>query len=329
MTGKNMKKNNRLASRLAANRLEEQGPVPYASMRQSLDDPLMQPPKPDASSAVRTATAQQRGQGIFQSRLKENRNIQGGEMDGLFSDKASSVGTPSFKYQANSKFSEEELEIDELKKRHEENVKEKRYRTSTRIINGLLIVACIYVVFLIYGVSVTDYQYTKDGTVVAQRLSVDEIREKKGYETVKVQYESCRILYEKVLMLDYRLAQGEEDPLTLAPEYEALLDDVSNLSVKTEAMSSDSKYAQIKSMLLSWIKDDIAVYLQNMSAAISQNNSERASNALQDKDRVYANFSQITSNMVTIGEDIPGVDLVDIREWTPESYVNKTIKGDE
>ena len=132
----------------------------------------------------------------------------------------------------------------------------------------------------------------------------------------------------QVLMLDYRLGKGEEDPLTLAPLYEEKLDTVSSLSIKTDALTVETKYSKVKDMLLSWIKNDIAVYLQNMSSAISQNNSETAQNALQDKDRVYSDFSLITQNLVAMGENLQGVDLTDVKQWTPEDYVDEQINGE-
>ena len=115
--------------------------------------------------------------------------------------------------------------------------------------------------------------------------------------------------------------------MTIAPEYEALLDDVTNLSVKTEAMEVESQYSQIKNIMLLWVKNDIAVYLQNMSAAISQNDVETANKAIQDKERVYKDFSIITQNIVAMGESVKGADLTEIREWTPESYVDEKING--
>lgn len=123
------------------------------------------------------------------------------------------------------------------------------------------------------------------------------------------------------------MGKGEEDPLTLAPEYESMLDEVSDLSIKTDALEVDSQYSQIKSLLLTWIKDDIAVYLQNMSAAISKNDADTANNALQDKDRVYSDFSVITQNIAATGENIKGVDITDVKEWTPENYVDEEING--
>ena len=227
-----------------------------------------------------------------------------------------------------SKKTEAELEIDALRKQRAEKKKNERWKLSTRIVNIFLVTACIYVLFLIYGVAVTDYQYISDGTIKPQTLSISDIKDKKSFELIYHQYLNCRNLYEKVLILDYRLGKGEEDPLTLAPEYETLLDDVTDLSVKTDALEVDSQYSQIKSLLLTWIKDDIAVYLQNMSAAISQNNEETANNALQDKDRVYSDFSIITQNIAATGENIKGVDITDVKEWTPEDFVDQEINGE-
>lgn len=209
----------------------------------------------------------------------------------------------------------------------QDNTKMKRGNLHTKIINFVLIAGCIYLLVLIFGAAVTKYQYNSDGKAVPEKMSVDDIRQKHNFDTILTQYEYCRSLYEKTLLLDYRVAQGQEDTLEIAPEYEALLDDVQNLSVKTDAISVDTKYDQVKSMMVNWIKNDIAVYLQNISAAISENNTEKANNALQDKDRVYDDFSLIIQNIVALGSSISGTDLTDIKSWTPEDYVDQEING--
>lgn len=209
----------------------------------------------------------------------------------------------------------------------QDNTKMKRGNLHTKIINFILIAGCIYLLVLIFGAAVTKYQYNSDGKAVPEKMSVDDIRQKHNFDTILTQYEYCRSLYEKTLLLDYRVAQGQEDTLEIAPEYEALLDDVQNLSVKTDAISVDTKYDQVKSMMVNWIKNDIAVYLQNISAAISENNTEKANNALQDKDRVYDDFSLITQNIVALGSSISGADLTDVKSWTPEDYVDQEING--
>lgn len=229
-----------------------------------------------------------------------------------------------FQYADSSNLSDRNLEdYAEIR----DNTKMKRGNLHTRIINFILIAGCIYLLVLIFGAAVTKYQYNSDGKAVPEKMSVDDIRQKHNFDTILTQYEYCRSLYEKTLLLDYRVAQGQEDTLEIAPEYEALLDDVQNLSVKTDAISVDTKYDQVKSMMVNWIKNDIAVYLQNISAAISENNTEKANNALQDKDRVYDDFSLITQNIVALGSSISGADLTDIKSWTPEDYVDQEING--
>ena len=214
-----------------------------------------------------------------------------------------------------------------MQQRQEEK-SQKHQKIFSNIMSGVLIAGCVYVSILIYGVMVTDYNYNENGEIVPEVVSVQDIKEEKAYDTILYQYLQCRSLYEEVLMLDYRLGKGEEDPLTLAPLYEEKLDTVSSLSIKTDALTVETKYSKVKDMLLSWIKNDIAVYLQNMSSAISQNNSETAQNALQDKDRVYSDFSLITQNLVAMGENLQGVDLTDVKQWTPEDYVDEQINGE-
>lgn len=222
--------------------------------------------------------------------------------------------------------SEEMLEAYELKKAREEKAKLKRDSTIGKIVNSLFVVACLYIIFLIYGVVVTDYYYDESGNIVPQVLSVSDIKESKGFEKIMVQYESCRILYEKILMLDYRLSQGIEDPLVLALEYEELLSDVENILIQLDALK-DTKYSQIKGMLYTWAGTDAAIYLQKISSAISLNNSEDASIALSYQTIMYNDFSLISENMVSMGESLNGIDVTDIKNWSPEGYLDETIKG--
>ncbi len=58
-------------------------------------------------------------------------------------------------------------------------------------------------------------------------------------------------------------------------EYEELLDRVSAQTVAIEALTLETKYGQFRSMLLEWVKTDAAVYLQNVSAAILQNDEQK------------------------------------------------------
>lgn len=223
---------------------------------------------------------------------------------------------------------EEDIEITALNKARQEEEFLRKSRIKTKIFNAVMITACVYVIFLIYGVFCTNYQYNDQGNVAPVVLSVKEIKALKNYDTILVQYENCRVLYEKVLQLDYRLGLGVEDPLTLAPEYEKLLEEVNDLTVKTDALVVDSRYDTIKLMLVNWVKTDTAIYLQKISSGISSNNADDAATALQYKTIMYDDFALISQNMVTIGENIEGANTNGIKKWSPEGYINEFINGE-
>lgn len=203
--------------------------------------------------------------------------------------------------------------------------KENRKRIMSRIASVFLVLACIYIIFLIYGTFVTEYTYDENGNIVPQFMSVDEIRELEEFNDFAIQYRQARVIYEEVLRLDYRIGAGIEDPLVIAPEYEKMLESIEQLAIDVQATTVSSKYTQTHSMLLQWVQTDIAVYCQRMSQAISQNNAEYAAQALEYKSIVYNDFSLITGNITTLGQTVNGADISDITSWSPEKYVRENI----
>lgn len=206
--------------------------------------------------------------------------------------------------------------------------RERRYRRQTavrRVVSIALIVCCLYLSFLIYGAVNTEFVYDADGSIVPRAMTVQRIEALENYRQLAIQYRQARYLYEQVLVLDYRIAAGIEDPLTVAPEYEKMLDSIESLAIQLGAVELASEYTQTLSMLTTWVSEDIAVYCQNMSRAISQNNEQYAANALEYKTRVYQDFSVITQNILVLSQNVEGADTQDIAAWSPESYIEDTI----
>ena len=211
------------------------------------------------------------------------------------------------------------------------NTGERIRKASFRIGQIALLLFCLYMVFLTYGVAVTEYGYGPDGLIEPRIMTVEDRRERRDFEAVLAAYEQCRMLYEKILLLDYRLGLGLEEPMTLAPEYEALLEagyglNVSSLVIRMEALPVNPRYNQLKELMLSWGRNDVALYLQHMSAAITKNDADSAGKALQDKDAVYYDFSTITQNIVIIGDTVPGMDLTSVREWSPSGFIEGQVE---
>lgn len=223
--------------------------------------------------------------------------------------------------------SEEELEREAASRERAEDRKQKRKKIWFRIRCVFLSVGCVYLVFLIYGLMITGYSYDDSGQVRPQIVRIQQLREKRAYEEILGYYLRARTLYEQVLSLDYRLGEGMEEEMLLGTEYESMLELVAKLSVDLEAATTDSRYGQLQKMLLAWTKDDIAVYLQNMAAAISQNNQEKGEHALTGRERVYKDFAIITENIVVLGHQIANIDISNLYEWSPERYVSEVLEG--
>jgi len=208
-------------------------------------------------------------------------------------------------------------------------LKEKRSIKRRDIINRIMCIVlsfcCVYMMFLIYGVFNTKYIYDDKGNVVPQLMTIDKLRDLDEFNNIAAQYRQSRMLYEKVLELDYRVAAGLEDPLAVAPEYDMLLDTVEELIIEIQAMSVSSKYTQLHNMISVWVKTDVAVYCQSMSQAISQNNTESASKAMEYKNIMYNDFSIITTNIITLGDGVYGAEISDIMKWSPEKYVRENL----
>lgn len=205
--------------------------------------------------------------------------------------------------------------------------RQKKRKQISKIIQVILAIGCVYLVFLIYGALNTNFTYDNKGNVVPVILTVNEIKAAADYTTMSSQYLQARTLYERVLLLDYRLGTGLEDPIFIAPEYEKILEDITKLSVQASAVTVPAQYTQPMNMLISWIQNDIALYCQFASRAITKNSVTDMNQALIYKDTMRANFMQITEVVVKLGTQVENVDIQNLIEWSPDEYVRQQSGG--
>ena len=216
---------------------------------------------------------------------------------------------------------------DEDKKELERLRRKKKQKYVGKFIQCLLALGCVYLVFLIYGALNTNFTYDVRGNVVPVVLTVDGIKATADFTSMSGQYLQARTLYERVLLLDYRLGTGLEDPIFIAPEYEKILEDVTTLSVQTSAITVPAQYTQPMNMLISWIQNDIALYCQFISRAITKNSVADMNQALLYKETMYNNFMQITEVVAKLGSQVENVDIQNLIEWSPEAFIQQQSGG--
>ena len=213
-------------------------------------------------------------------------------------------------------FEKEHDEIEILKIRTYEDRK-RRKAVIDKAARILLVILILYTAFLTYGIIITDYIYDDRGNAIPLVLSVSDIRKKQEFRDFSAFYYSIRELYEEIISLDQSLFSHDEniDYITLSSEYDKLLDDVSYIVIQLEAYSPSSEYRQTYDLMTELIKTDIAVYLQNISAAIAKSDEERWYKSMVDRETIYRTFCKVTENLLSLGADVKGFSLSDISGW--------------
>ena len=238
-------------------------------------------------------------------------------------------------YKRSSVITEEDMkelrELDDLSSEERNQKHERRARFAKRITMIFLSVLCVYIVMLIYGTFVTQYEYDDNGMLAPIEMSIDEISARNDYNEIISYYLQARGIYEKILVLDYRVANEPDNLVVIATEYDEIrTKDISKVLASIEASTLSTKYNQILSMIHTFEETYLVSYCNYISVALSETGdvAEQAkTEAIAGRTEVEKNFQAITSNIIALGENVKGYDLTDIREWSPNGYITETILG--
>lgn len=208
--------------------------------------------------------------------------------------------------------------------------KEKQDTLLKRLGKVLLAAASLYMVLLIYGTTTTSFQYSIEGSGRVEPVvyTVGDLAKRTNYSTVLDLYLRMRDIYQKALVLDYRVAADQEEKAVIATEYTKLnADEISVLATKISASDVTSDYEQLLGTMYEWTYRTVSDYCKNMAAAITQNDEAYANEALANRTVLEEDFRQITENVIVIGQTIPGMEIDQLKEWSPNSYIETVIEG--
>lgn len=196
---------------------------------------------------------------------------------------------------------------------------EKRRESRFTLVFFVFLILSLYVAFLIIGILNSRYVYDENGNAVIERVSVQDIKEEKEYSTIMLYYSQMKDIYKEVIILDIELEKGTDNYIELASEYEELLDKTSKIYKEINALKLSTKYDNILAMMKQWIYEDLPVYLQNISGAISQNDTNKAQQAVLGQTVMDSNFNLITTNIVGLGKSI-NADVEEFENWNRTVY---------
>lgn len=204
-----------------------------------------------------------------------------------------------------------------------ERTKIKKIKNKTSIF--FLLMLCGYMVFLIYGVFVTNFSYDQKGEIEAVKMSVSDITEKNEFLVVENLYMNMRGLYEEILTLDYRVTQ--EEPINVATDYSGKADECVRMATAINGTEITADYRQIVSLIDQCVEYIMWNYCTYMSQAITANDAVLEKEALSARQEIENYFNQITENMITLSKEIKGYDNTDLVSWDAEKYVDEELHG--
>lgn len=225
---------------------------------------------------------------------------------------------------------EEEVEFEErlLQEQELNAIEAKKSAGKKAFMDAVLIIMCVYLVSLTYGVFNTDFKYGDAGEIEPVVLSVSDLSERAQFSVILDLYYKCRNEYQEVLKLDWMMVQGTVDTKTIAPKYEVASGNFSALINQIEGAKIDVKYYQIGQLMDEWART-ACDYCEYVARFLTAYNAEAEAEAVGARESTSRNFQTLSQNIVVLGQELSGVDMSDVYNWDPDAYVRKEMTGVE
>lgn len=235
---------------------------------------------------------------------------------------------------------EQNLENSALEEAKEEKEQEKKGILQNRIGSIALIVACVYIIVLIYGVFCTSFMYDKSGKIRPQVLTVSQIKDKKTFDGVMIYYNDCKLMYKEILKADYNasLTVGDNAEYTQAEvskQYSDLLKtskviNAQKLSTRLHAAADDNRfgaYAPVLGAMYQWATNYVPEYLTDAAKYLTGDSTQELSNTVISLQTVLNDrFTSITQTMAGYADGKAGVDISEL-QWNPTAYYKQLQEG--
>ena len=176
----------------------------------------------------------------------------------------------------------------------------KKHRKRIFIIAGI-----VYAAALLFGIFSTRYYYDENGNRRAYMMTFSDYKAQDDYSALKEKFTDIRELLTDITIIDIHVANGEYTNYEAATMYTSILNgDLDVLIPKISAISVQEEQKTLQEEMESILSYDLALYLQNMSAGLKSGSNETVSTALSYRDKAFATYEIIQTDMKTLAERI-------------------------
>lgn len=170
---------------------------------------------------------------------------------------------------------------------------------------ALLVVAIIYLIILVFGAVSTRYYTDENGNRRAYRLSFSDLELQDDYKVLTDQLTGVRDLLSDMAVIDIHLANGDYTDFEASTLYTELLDDKLDVMIpKVSSMNLQKEQEPIREALESLLGYDLALYMQNISAALKSGDQATAQKALAYRESALKTYDLIEDEICKIAEKL-------------------------
>ena len=185
----------------------------------------------------------------------------------------------------------------------------------------LIIVGIVYVLILSFGIASTRYYTDESGNRKAYQVTFSNLKTEDDYRELTEKFKEIRSLLVDITIIDIHVANGELGNYEAATQYTALLNDRLDVLIpKISALNVQDEQTALQEEMESILSYDLALYLQNMAAALKTGDNNTVATALSYRDRAFSTYELINKDMKTLSEKLKMGDA-DFYNWILQDAV--------
>lgn len=186
-------------------------------------------------------------------------------------------------------------------------------KTNWRVI--IVFISLGYLVFITAGLALTRFYKDENGARQAYKLTIDNLKEKDSYTELKDKLTDIRALLVDVTVVDIHLSNSDISNYDAATLYtEILNNELDVLIPKISSLSVSNSLKTVREAMESLLSYDLALYLQNISAALKSGDSNVAQTALSSREKALETYEIIVDYMKGAAERLK-IEEKDFYDW--------------
>lgn len=180
----------------------------------------------------------------------------------------------------------------------------------------LLIVVCLYVAFVIFGMLSTGYYIDDNGYRQPIEVTFSYLEDREDYQKLKEQYDNICSLMVDITIVDIHLSNEEYTDLEAVTYYQDLLNERVDVMIpKITALEVGEEQAVLQESLQTLLSNDVAIYLQKMVEGLRSGNRASIESALTWRDKAFSSFEALRGDMANFARRVK-MDYQSIENWS-------------